>query len=88
MARGADVVGVEAGVDGREVSESGGVGCAADAAGGVDGRIDQFGRVGDIVEAGDLAFSMSFNWGLGPFEQVVEAFGVAWDLDFSGGRVG
>ena len=88
VARGADIVGVEAGVDGGEVGESGGVGCAVDAAGGVDRGVNRFRRIGDIVEAGDLAFAMSFVLGLGPFEEVVEAFGVAWDSDFPGWRIG
>ena len=60
VAGGEDVVRVEAGVEGGEVGEGGGVCCAALAAGGVDGGVDERGVVGDGVEAGDLAFL--FSW--------------------------
>lgn len=84
MAGGEDVVRVEAGVEGGEVGEGGGVCCAAHAAGGVDGGVDERGVVGDGVEAGDLA--VLFSWLVST--QEVEAFGVTGDVHLAPGRVG
>ena len=85
VASGEDVVRVEAGVEGGEVGEGGGVGCAAHAAGGVDGGVDERGVVGDGVEAGDLTFSSSL---FVSTTQEVEAFGVTGDVHLAPRRVG
>ncbi len=85
VAGGEDVVRVEAGVEGGEVGEGGGVCCAALAAGGVDGGVDEHGVVKDGVEAGDLAFL--FSWFVSTTQEV-EAFGVAGDVHLALGRVG
>ena len=77
-ARGVNVVRVKTLVEGREVGEGGGVGCAADATRGVDRRVDESGCVWGVLIAGDLAFL---------FEEV-EAFGVPGDLNFAFWGVG